>query len=359
LQSEQVKEKRRCTNLKKYGVPIASQKHIKNYSDYNAEYIVENFMQNGRLNLHGAINYFNITPRSLYLLLHDANIQFKSITQAQIEIANYFPDVFEMESRTIIKPYELDLYSKEHNLAIEYNGIYWHSDLFKDKNYHLNKTLRCEEKGIQLFHIFEHEWQDEQKKNIWLSMISNKLNLNKVKIPARKCQVTELTTKETRDFLQNNHLQGYTNSKVKLGLIYEGELVSVMTFGKPRYNKKYEWELIRFASKLNTNVLGSASKLFSYFNKTYNPRSMISYADKRYSMGELYSTLGFECVKDSQPNYYYIDLNKGIVYNRLQFQKHKLQGKLEYFNKKLSEYENMINHGFVKIYDCGTSIWRI
>ncbi len=207
--------------------------------------------------------------------------------------------------RSILGGKELDIYIPSHNLAIEFNGIYWHSEgMGKLKNYHLNKTKGCYDKNIQLLHIFENEWIDPTKQSIWKSIILNKLGICSRKIFTRKCQINEVDNKTTKQFLLNNHLQGHTSSSVNIGLYYENELVSLMTFGKSRYNKNYQYELIRFCNKLNTLVIGGDSKIFKYFNKTHNPESIISYTDMRYSNGALYETLGFNRLKNSTPNYF-------------------------------------------------------
>ena len=250
---------------------------------------------------------------------------------------------------------ELDIFLPDHNLAIEYDGLMFHSEgtcdtskfLNKDKNYHLEKTEICLNNRIQLFHIFEGEDLD-----LWLSMINTKLNLNK-KIYARKCKIKELKSQETKEFLDYNHIQGYVSSKVNLGLYFEDELVSVMTFSKPRFNKNYEYELIRFCSKRNTSVIGGASKLWKYFVTKYNPKSVISYANRRFSNGEIYSKLGFELIGKTEPNYFYFKMSTTQLYSRVKFQKHKLSKLLDNFNPELSETENMFNNNYRRIFDCG------
>ena len=232
-------------------------------------------------------------------------------------------------------------------LAIEYNGYYWHSK--KDKNYHLNKTELCNEKGIQLLHIFDFDDLD-----IWKSIISNKLGLN-TKIYARKCIIKELEYKEVKDFLNTNHLQGTCPSKINLGLFYNGELVEVMTFGKPRFNKKYDYELLRLCTKKYSNVIGGASKLLKYFKEKYNG-SIISYANRRFSNGNIYKQLGFKELKKTEPNYWYV--NEDEILSRYQCQKHKLKNILEDFKPELSESENMTNNGYFRIYDCGNIVYE-
>jgi hypothetical protein len=157
----------------------------------------------------------------------------------------------------------------------------------------------------------------------------------------------------TKNFLNGNHLQGYSNCSVSLGLYYNNQLVSILTFGKSRFDKNVEWELIRFANVLNTSVVGGFQKLFKYFTKTYNPCSIVSYADKRYSIGNIYRSAGMKEIKNDSVNYYYFNKNEGIRYSRHQFQKHKLKDKLPIFDNSLSERDNMKMNGFYKIYDCG------
>ena len=147
-------------------------------------------------------------------------------------------------NRKIIAPYELDIYLPEKKLAIEFDGLFWHNDKSgKDKNYHLDKTEKCEKQGIQLIHIFEDEWIEKQI--IVKSIIKSKIGIYDKKIYARKCQIKEIAIKDKNDFLRMNHLQGEDHSQIKLGLFYENELVSVMTFGKPRFNKKYDFEYMK------------------------------------------------------------------------------------------------------------------
>ena len=131
-----------------------------------------------------------------------------------------------------------------------------------------------------------------------------------------------------------------------------------MTFSKPRFNKNYDYELIRFCNKLNTSVIGSASKLFNYFIKNYNPKSIISYANRRFSNGSIYETLGFKFLRKTEPNYFYFKRNVGILMSRNQFQKHKLKDKLDIYNPELSEQENMFNNDYRRIYDCGNLVYE-
>jgi len=126
-----------------------------------------------------------------------------------------------------------------------------------------------------------------------------------------------------------------------------------MTFGKPRFNKSVQYELLRFCTELNLTVVGAAGKLLRYFERNYHPESIISYANRRWSNGNLYEKLGFNFIQKTEPNYFYFKHEYGKLLSRVQFQKHKLSEKLENFNPELSETDNMFNNGYRKIYDSG------
>ena len=266
---------------------------------------------------------------------------------------NYNGEIIESD-RKILGGKELDIYLPVLNLAFEFNGLYWHSELYKEKNYHLDKTESCLEKGIQLVHVWEDDWNNKQE--IINSMILNKLNLSKEKIFARKCEIKDVTDNNLiRDFLNDNHIQGFVGSKVKIGLFYDNELISLMTFGKLRkpLNSKSknnnEYEMLRFCNKLNTNIIGGASKLFKYFINKYDPEQVISYADRSYSNGNLYNILGFKFDHITSPNYYYI-IDK-IRKHRFGFRKDILikQG----YDTNKSEHDIMLEREYYRIYNSG------
>lgn len=249
---------------------------------------------------------------------------------------------------------ELDIYIPQKNIAIQFDGIYWHSQQTKPYDYHLMKTQKCLQKGIQLIHIFQDQWL--YKQNIVKDRIKNLLGIYDKRIFARKCIIKQIAYTMCEEFLDENHIQGHDNSKIRIGLFYQNQLVSVMTFSNPRFNKNYQYELVRFASKLGYQVIGGASKLLKYFERKYNPKSLISYADRRYSNGKLYYALGFQFLNNSQPNYLWIKNRQ--QYTRYQCQKHKLKNILgQNFNQQLSESQNMYLNGFDKIYDCGNMVF--
>lgn len=270
---------------------------------------------------------------------------------------------YERRDYSKITPFELDFVLEDYNLAIEVNGVYWHSDLMgKDRTYHLNKTKKCNKAGLRLIHIFENEFVNN--KNIVLSKISHILGLNSKKIYARKCNIKEIGKETKTAFLNKYHLQGSSGSSVNLGLYYRNRLVGVMTFCKNRKslgksNIDGEWELSRYATVSSFAVVGGAGKLLKYFEKNWSPQKITSYADKRWSAGNLYKTLGFDRLKDSKPNYWYFyKNNKTKLYHRFKFRKSELPRLLDNFDPKLTEWENMINNDWNRIWDCGNMVFE-
>ena len=338
--------------------------------DLSKEFLEKEFVENNRFDIYKFCEYCDISYSTglfykKYFNIETPNVQRNCLTQQEIYdfISQYTEADF--NNRNIINPQELDIYIPSRNIAIEFDGLLYHSSGYSSLSqcnsleeyplYHLEKTQACMEKNVQLFHIFENEWRD--KKEIWKSVLLNALGKSK-RIYARKCIVKEVPSKEAKEFLNANHLQGSCNSKINLGLYSENTLVSLMTFGKPRYNKLYEWELLRFCNNLNTSVIGGASKLLKYFIKTYSPSSILSYANLRWSTGNLYEKLGFTLKGTSSPNYFYFN-EDFILHNRMEFQKHKLKDKLETFDPSLTESENMYNNGYRKIYDCGNLVYEM
>jgi len=265
---------------------------------------------------------------------------------------NYNGKIF-LNNRKIIKPNELDVYLPELNLAFEFNGLYWHSERYKDDNYHLIKTEMCEKLDIQLLHIWEDDWNF--KKDIVKSIILNKLGKNSNKIYARKCKIKEISdTKLLRHFLDTNHIQGYINSKINIGLFYNDELFSLMTFGSKRkimnsLSNDDEFEIYRFCNKLNTNIIGGASKLFSFFIKNYNFSKIISYSDRSYFNGNNYLKLGFKFYSNTSPNYYYTI--KGKREYRFKFRKDILIK--EGYDSNKTEQQIMLDRNIFRIYNSG------
>lgn len=245
---------------------------------------------------------------------------------------------------------ELDIYIPSLSVAIEYNGLRWHSDKFrKDKNYHLEKLVKCNQIGIRLMQIFEDEWLE--KKEIVMSKIRHILGLNRgTKVYARNCIVTEIDKNDARDFLNDNHIQGFVRSSKYLGAFYDGRLVAVMSFLQTSHER---WELTRFASDINKRCIGVGGKLFKAFVSTYKPSYVKSFADRRWTLSEennLYIKLGFKLSSRLRPDYRYVNGKK---------REHKFNYRKNILHKKYgvplgwTEREMTECLGFYRVYDCG------
>jgi hypothetical protein len=251
-------------------------------------------------------------------------------------------------NRQIIKPFELDLVIEDKKIAIEYCGLYWHSEEFIDKFYHKNKLQITNAAGYRLITIFEDEWlsNTEATKNR-LRHILGKTNK---KLFARKTKLSKISCEEIGEFLDKHHLQKTCNASINYCLKnIDNDVVAVMNFSKARFSKNTEaWELVRFAS--DGLVVGGAQKLFSAFIKDYHPKKIISYADLRWSNGKLYEILGFDLISITSPNYWYFKNLQRL--NRMRFMKSKLIK--DGYDSSLTESVIMKSKGYNKIWDCGS-----
>jgi hypothetical protein len=279
---------------------------------------------------------------------------FEKISLPEIELQQFISEYYNinLNDREILHGKEIDILIPEIKTAIEFNGVHFHSDKFKPKQYHLNKTKECERKGYRLIHIWECDWKFKQ--DIIKSNILNIINKTPNKIYARKCVIKEITRAEASSFYNINHIQGYAIDKIRIGLYYENKLVSVMTFSNIRKNlggksQPDHYELLRFCNILNTTVIGGASKLFKYFINKYQPKYIVSYANRDWSIGNLYIKLGFTLDSYTSPGYFYC--KSKIKYNRFNFRKDILikQG----YDPNKTEYEIMTERGYDRIWNCG------
>lgn len=265
--------------------------------------------------------------------------------------------------RTLINPYELDIFIPSKNIGIEYNGLYWHSEENgKDKNYHLNKLNLCKEKNIKLIQIFEDEYLN--KKDIVLNKIKHILgyNDNKNKIFGRKCFIKEIDNETAKTFLNKYHIQGYVSSTIYLVSFYENKLVVVMTFKKENKDS-LKWELNRFASDYNYICCGIGGKLFKYFVNKYNPIEIKSFDDRRWTIDEennVYIKLGFKFDSYTKPDYSYYKNSDSVI------RQHKFGFRKQILHKKyglplsMTENEMTTELGYYKIWNCGLIkyVWK-
>lgn len=389
IQNEEIKQKMIRTKINKYGEDFSKkliQKTIEtNRKKYNTNTYAESLLSKDvlskinskewlieqhhhkRLSISKIARNINISIGTISSkmkkfkiehILYNDYVSNKEILLRDIISRNYNGEII-LNNKKIISPYELDIFIPENRIAFEFNGLYWHSEQNgqKNSNYHYNKFKLCKDNNIKLITIFENDF--DEKPDIIESRIKYLLKKSNT-LYARKCMVKEISFKEADDFFNRTHIQGNIKANKYFGLFYQDKIFAAMSFGHPRFNKNYEWELLRFSNELDYSVIGGASKLFKYFIKNHLG-SVISYADSRWSDGNLYNMLGFKFIRHSKPNYYYLKINKvndtRQLYSRLQFQKHKLKNKLEFFDPELTEWENMKNNGYDRIWDCGNSVW--
>lgn len=266
--------------------------------------------------------------------------------------------------RKIIKNHELDFFIPELQIAIETNGLFYHTErFFPDKNYHNNKTNLCLQKGVKLIQIFSDELNVNPK--ACFGRLKAILGMNK-KINGRKCAIKQIAPDICAKFLNKYHTQGADKSNIKYGLFYKNRLVSVMTFCKLRKvlgstSQQNSWELSRFASMYGFSVHGGFQKLLKKFVVDLNPKLLISYCDKRWTpdpQKSVYATSGFEYVHTSKPNYWYVG-NSSKRLHRANFQKHMLLAKYPQFDKSLTEAQIMKELGYLKLWDCGHHKFQI
>lgn len=280
------------------------------------------------------------------------------------EISEYIKSIdnsisINKNDRELLGGREIDIYLPDKKLAIEIDGVYWHSSIFKDKNYHQNKSADCARLGIQVIHIFEYELLNEISKKKVMDYIADRLNLKpKQNIYARNTEVRHIDKKESGEFLNKYHLQGDTHSSIGLGCYYKEQLVGVMTFGKPRFNGEYEYELIRLCWRSDVKVIGGSEKIISTFINIYNPKSIISYCNLAKFSGRIYSKMGFRFDGITKPNYVWVNLRNNTVLSRYQTIKSRLV-ELGLGDESQTEDEIMLSNGNYKVYDCGNSryVW--
>ena len=374
--SEVIRQKIHETNTLKYGFdnPMKSKliidkanltKQIKwfekhknnNVINYNITSKEITFLcDKGHENIINYTTYKNRTILNTTICTECNPINSYSTSGYEIQLQNFIKEnydgVIEFNVRDILKKNEIDIYLPELKIGFEFNGLFWHCEYNLRNNYHLDKTEECESKDIQLIHIYEDAWL--YKQDIVKSRILNLLGKSQ-KIFARKCEIKELSDNEIlRDFLNQNHLQGFIGSKHRIGLFYDNKLISLMIFGLYRTalgqkSKNDCYEMLRFCNKLNISVVGGASRLFNYFVKKYKPIEIISYADRSWSHGNLYYKLGFKFCHKTSPNYYYI--LDGIRKHRFGFSKSKLVKNGADIKK--TEHEIMLEKRIFRIYDSG------
>ncbi len=295
---------------------------------------------------------WNIEPCTNILPIQHSRNKGTEIEKFICDVLDEYNIEYQTNVRGVISPQELDIYIPSKKIAVECNGIFWHSqNNGKNNHYHVQKWNMCNSKNIQLLTLWED--QIKNKPNIIKSLILSKLGVYNERIYAEACEVVVLDN--VNEFLNQNHIQGKTNAAIKLGLKYKDKIVSVMTFVKRSKlsggQKDNSWELTRLCSLLNTQVIGGARKLLKYFIEQYNPPKIISFASNDISNGNVYEKLGF--YKGVITNMcWYISKKDMTRYHHASFSKKRL-GLMGFNVQNKTEKEVMSSLPFYRIYDSG------
>lgn len=389
MKCPEIRDKAKATSYERYGSDYYVQsdaylerrmtdpskfEEFKQFKDDVISYIESHDLESSTLSELASILGVNLATVSNYVIQQGAEHLIRHTkSNMEDEVYDYLYNGLKISNirrcdKTIIHPNELDFYLPEYKIAIECNPTYthnssvstcWNSEYIIPYTYHRDKTIQCTEKGVSLIHIFGTDWT--YRKDIIKSMLSYRLGRIYDKCYARRLSILNVSSDDAYRFLEENHIQGNTYGKVRLGLYSGNLLISLMVFSHES-NKTNSWILSRFCTKLFTTCSGGASKLFKYFVDNYNPDSVISYSDMSYTTGGMYEKLGFKLDYTLPPTYRWVDTKTDIAYNRERFQKSRI---LRYFDdvteediKNHTEDELMVSHGYVKLYNSGMIRWR-
>ncbi len=373
-----INEKRSSTMMEKYGVEFNSQREDKKHIWTKPKIPLS---IHSKLTDYDWMNEeYNIKKRSLTDIADELSVYYSTVAEycnkfgfiirkvsnrslEEIHICKYIETLgftVETSNRTIVAPKEIDIFIPAANLAIEVNGLRWHShhpSLGKpeDRKRHFNKTQLAKDKDVFLMQITDYEWKHKQ--DIIKSLIASRLGLNK-KIPARKCIIKQVDKQEEKEFLNNNHIQGFSGSMEAHGLYHNDILIMLISIGIPRYNKKnYSHEIIRMCANHGITVVGGVSKLISHIKKIYTNSAILSYCDLSKGNGVGYENAGFILEGFTNPGYFWTNGNN--IISRSKCQKINLQKWLPTYDPSLSEAINMFNANYRRYWDCGNAIYSL
>lgn len=378
-QSDEVKDKIKQTNIERYGVECVSQMHLfKNHPDIisfrgsmwkcKCPHPQCNKCEEKWYEIHSS-KYHDRKRDGTELCTRIQPIGDCSSTIERLVreyVLSLGVECSEKEDRQILKGKGLDIYIPNCNLAIEVNGSYWHSDIYKDRYFHIDKYINCKQQNIQLLQI----WGDwiKLKPEIVQSLISAKLGIFEHRTGASKCKIQSVDKKTAQEFLEQNHIQGRCGCQINYGLYYKGVLVSLMTFGKRRPGMggktatEGQYELLRFCNLKGWQVVHGAERMLHHFIQDYQPKEIISFSSNDISNGDLYKKLGFETDGKIESSYWYIEPHTEQRYHRFSFNKYQIVSKglaPDPDPSKWTEREVMDFIGYYRIYDSGTTKWTL
>jgi hypothetical protein len=360
MRDEQVKQKYEETNISRYGSDYKLKQATKMKEAITKKYGVENPSQLKEIKeqkkqtslINFGLEHHLQLPSKRNILRDWCNENPHKLykSKPELELLTWIQQHFPSASKYKVQGNEADIFIPELKLGIEHNGLYRHSELFKENNYHLNKTTYFKGQGIRIIHIWSHEWLNKEKQV--KSFLLSAINKNEHKIGARKCKVVWSNSKEeikkAHDLLDSTHIQGHTNStKYAANVYYNNELLATATFGKHHRNSK-TWVLSRFTTKTNYTIQGILSKISKLASKELKS-DIVSWADYRLSTGNGYEKAGWKFEELLKPDYFYTKLND----TRKIMSKQSRQKKLVNTPKNMTEHEHALQDGLLRIYDCG------
>lgn len=346
--TEEKREKQRIKQKEVWSNPELLEKHSKIMQESHTS-------EETRAKTAKAIHEYNLTItdeqwKERYLKAFQTKSENGTLfsSKGELEIREYIESLGFNTNKYIIgkdhNRFELDIYVKEKNLAVEYNGCYYHASNginHRGKNYHFNKNVIAYKEGIELIQVWEDQWKNQ--KEIIKDIIAARLGIIRgEKIYARKCEIRDVSTADYREFCNKYHVQGYRSASIKLGLYYKNELVQIASFNKARqysYNSidKYEYEWVRGCISSNNKVVGGTSKLLKHFIDTYKPNNILCFSDWNLFSGKGYEEAGFQLEGYTGPDKFYITINN----------------KMQRINRSpyaYQQYKQMVNEG--KLFEC-------
>ena len=366
-----VKEKIKSTNIKKYGATcfINSSKQqdkrrlqskmdtYHNFSRFEKECIPMFTLSEWLIGYDTKLPWKKISTGEIFHCKYwgyapVGKFKYSSLEQSVCSMLDSLGVYYIRNSRDIISPNELDIYIPSHKLAIECNGEYFHSSRTKPIYYHLEKMKKCEDGEIRLINLFGKTISDDSKK--LYSFLRSIIKGNKIRIPARKCSVIEISNAIAKPFIEKYHLQGFHRGKKHYGLFFKSRLISVISVGKARFSKKEtDVEILRYVNMNNVYIIGGFKKILSHIKKDFCGRLLHTYSDMNMFTGRVYENNGFSFIRETPPDFYYYK-DKNNSYSRYQTQKHKLSDLLGAdFNPNETEEQNMNRMGYYRVYGCG------
>lgn len=345
-------------------IRLANIKHSGKYQYPNTIYNGSRSIVEIECPIHGPFNqvaYYHLAGNGCQQCGYETTT---SRSAAEKELVTWLEDsgISNVTYSNRIFSYELDVYLPDYNIAIEYNGLHWHSSNSKDldwkyKSAHLYKTTECESRGIQLFHINESEWGlNATKKEIWKSIILENLQVAPTILKITDCDIIIVDSSTAIEFMEENHIYGYFPGSSHIGLERDGVLVALATFAKSndRNAKPNTYELVRYATLIYTSIPSAFSVILSHFTQD-KTGALIAYADRRFDNGALFESNGFVLDSIEKPTYQYIKGQK--TYHRCKFTKSIAENTLPIFDKSKTLVENMYDNKYRRMWDCGQLIY--